>query len=184
MIAGILFTFFYLVALGVGVWLVYIAVQLLKADSGGSTIGLVLSKDNVSFTGLTSKSLLLVIGCIFILFPLYSLSPIISAVGSKDGVKRAILRLPPFAQAHILSGDELISTEVGQSTVDTFVVYPIAFSSTPIVIVQLNGEDRNIKIRHYDVGTTGFRMVLEKEGGFNGEQISVAWMIMERFSQW
>ncbi len=57
--------------------------------------------------------------------------------------------------------------------------YPIAFSSTPKVALEADSKYEPLKRWPARISTTGFTIVVERDGGFTDEEIPVEWVAVE-----
>jgi len=98
-----------------------------------------------------------------------------------ERIREALARQIYIARGHLGSPQiekrvEKIQTPIGQSKVIKSITYTVTFSSTPDVILEVREP-----LKHWkeEVSTTGFIIVLEKEGGFAGEEIQLKWVAVE-----
>ncbi len=57
--------------------------------------------------------------------------------------------------------------------------YPIAFSSTPKVASEADSKYKPLKQWPTRISTTGFTIVVERDGGFTDEEIPVEWVAVK-----
>ena len=176
---GALLAIFYLVALLIGVRLVFISVSILKANQNQSAVNVVIEpiKQTFSLTGLNSPAVILLAGLFLMLVPLYPLGGLFRELYRRDdaSVKQALRELPPFrSQPQELTGVINVKTPRGVKQTLEYITFPAAFPSTPMVWLQAN-----VGASAQTVTPTGFSLVLEKEDGFSGEEIQVVYVARE-----